>query len=225
MKGARHQLAPIAAAAGHIRRASLRAPVIAAAATATRCAQNEPSRFPIKRLAMFCAAVACRRLLVNRPQLAPSTAVLILSSLAGTSAYQLWRPRGAYAYMTNVKNRKTKMTCFGASSMPYNDTRGRARLPSVHCLSCLTRRPVARCCMGPRWREPRSEIGGGWFRVQAGRNVRRSLVARSILGLAASRPKLGKSYFVDRRLLSLTVQHKPLSVRFTLGSFWGRAPL
>jgi hypothetical protein len=159
------------------------------------------------------------------PQLAPSTAVLILSSLAGTSAYQLWRPRGAYAYMTDGKDRKTKMTCFGASSMPYNDTRGRARLPSVHCLSCLTRRPVARCCMGPRWREPRSEIGGGWFRVQAGRNVRRSLVARSILGLAASRPKLGKSYFVDRRLLSLTVQHKPLSVRFTLGSFWGRAPL
>jgi hypothetical protein len=119
------------------------------------------------------------------------------------------------------------MTCFGASSMPYNDTRGRARLPSVHCLSCLTRRPVARCCMGPRrrvsaTRAPR--LSGGWLRVttQTGRNVRRSLVARSMLGLATSRPKL---QFCGPPPLSLTLHHKPLSAQFTVGSFWGEGTI
>jgi hypothetical protein len=119
------------------------------------------------------------------------------------------------------------MICFGAPSIPYNDTRGRARLPSVHCLSCLTRRPVARCCMGPRrrvsaTRAPR--LSGGWLRVttQTGRNVRRSLVARSMLGLATSRPKL---QFCGPPPLSLTLNHKPLSAQFTVGSFWGEGTI
>jgi hypothetical protein len=160
------------------------------------------TRFPIKRLAMLCAAV------------------LILFSLDGTSAHQLWRRRGACAYMTNVENRKM-------NDLLWRTLRGRARLPSVHCLSCLTRRPVARCCMGPRrrvsaTRAPR--LSGGWLRVttQTGRNVRRSLVARSMLGLATSRPKL---QFCGPPPLSLTLHHKPLSAQFTVGSFWGEGTI